>query len=221
MNKTLCVELALTDWTLTEDEILQEAFRAISFNIDTLACLPSYLPNLVNYLHSNQINLQLSALLDWPTGCGLPLSKEKIVIDAVRAGATKIDLVCNSSLVDEGNLKLFKRDVRGAIAAANEQKVPIRIVLSHEHLSLDLVLNVAKCLKASGVDELILRTGQMGETSDELVLGHIIQEKTEIGVTVNIMGVTQEITNLIKKCDIVGIQLNSVGALNRFCRLHS
>lgn len=140
---------------VTEEQIRQLCAEAREHKFGAVCVRVNFVSLCVNELKGS--NVKVAAVAGFPTGLDFTGAKVSETTEAVRLGATEIDMVMNVERMKAGDLSEVYEDIRAVVRAAGE--VPVKVILETCLLTHDEILMASALAKAAGAAFLKTSTG--------------------------------------------------------------
>ncbi len=156
---------AMIDHTLlkpdaTPDQIAQLCFEARKHGFASVCVNPAWVDLCVKLLEGSSV--KVCTVIGFPLGATSPDVKAFEAGDAIRRGASEIDMVVNIGALKARDLELVARDIRGVVLAAHPKGALVKVILETSLLNDEE--KVLGCLlsKEAGADFVKTSTGFSG-----------------------------------------------------------
>ena len=114
-------------------------------------------------------NVPVCTVIGFPHGTTTSATKAFETADAVRNGATEIDMVINISALLSGNYELVEADIRSVVesaaktAAAIGVSASVKVIFETSYLNDELIVKACELTEAAGADYVKTSTGFSSE----------------------------------------------------------
>lgn len=141
----------------TPDQIAQLCFEARKYGFASVCLNPTHVKLAADLLKDSQV--KVCTVIGFPLGATLPEVKAFEALDAIKNGATEIDMVANIGALKARDYTTVAQDIRGVVQVCHARSVLVKVIL--EMALLDEEEKVAGCLlaKESGADFVKTSTG--------------------------------------------------------------
>lgn len=157
-------ELLTTDFD-TEESIVEKCNKAKKYNMRSFMAAPHWLPVLAREFKGTDI--KVGAGVGFPMGLETPKAKGIIAEEAVRLGATSVDMSLNFHALKAGRLDLVEEELRICREVARD--VELKSIIEAPFLSEDEIKLACELLDKYDYDWVKTATGQYLPTTMEQV----------------------------------------------------
>lgn len=140
---------------VTEEQIRQLCAEAKAHGFGAVCVRVNHVALCVNELKGT--NVKVASVVGFHTGLDFTGAKVSETTEAIRLGATEIDMVMNIERMKAGELSEVYEDIRAVVRAAGE--VPVKVILETCLLTRDEILMASALAKAAGAAFLKTSTG--------------------------------------------------------------
>jgi deoxyribose-phosphate aldolase len=143
------------------DEALQHGFAAASIN-------PAWVSYCAKRLEGSGIHV--NATIGFPLGANTAAIKVAEARDAIKNGATELDMVINIGALKSGYADFVEREIAAVVKAA--EGVPVKVILETSLLTTEEKIAVCEMASRSGAAFVKTSTGfaRSGATTDDVAL---------------------------------------------------
>lgn len=163
-----CFDYSVLPKNTTKDDIIRGCTQAKEFNCAAFYCASNFwVPTVVQELEGTGILVGVG--LDFPFGANTPYLKGKETEEAVKLGATSLDIVMNIGALRSGMYDVVKEELRvfKEAAAGNLTKC----ILEVNFLTDDEIKAAAQMVAEAGVDYVKTSSGQFeGPTMEQFLI---------------------------------------------------
>ena len=163
----------------TEVDIRELCDEALACNFATVAVNPAWTSFCAKKLAGSHVGV--TTCIAFPLGASTAQMKVEEARDAVRNGASEVDMVINIGAMKSGDYGLVESDIRAVVDAA--KPVLVKVIL--ETSKLDLEEKIIACALSKAVGAAFVKTstgfGGGGATAEDIALMRRIVGK-EMGV---------------------------------------
>lgn len=159
MNIAQIIDHTLLKATATEEEIKQLCQEAMTYNFKTV-CVPTCYVSLASEL-LRKSSVGITTVVGFPLGNETPQAKAFQTKEAVRSGASDIDMVINVGALKDKKYDYVKQDIEQVVKAAkqtNEETV-VKVILETCYLSKEEIKVACQLAVKAGVDFVKTSTG--------------------------------------------------------------
>lgn len=141
----------------TPDEIAQLCYEARKNEFASVCINPSHVKLAADLLEDSDV--KVCTVIGFPLGATLPEVKAFEALDAIKKGASEIDMVVNIGALRAGDYKTVAQDIRGVAQVCHERGALVKVIL--EMALLTEKEKIAGCLlaKEAGADFVKTSTG--------------------------------------------------------------
>lgn len=180
------IELArMIDHTLlrpdaTEQEILRLCMEARQYGFATVCVNPCYVPICAELLEDSDAGV--CTVIGFPLGANVSAIKAAETIQAVRDGATEVDMVINAGKLKSGHFEYVEADIRDVVEAAHSaaaakpsgaaDRIVIKVIIETALLSDEEKVTACELARSAGADFVKTSTGfaASGATAEDVAL---------------------------------------------------
>lgn len=179
------IDHTLLKATATRAELLALCDEARRFGFATVCVNPSRVAFCAARLAGSGVGV--CTVVGFPLGATTSAAKAAEAAEAVKNGATEVDMVLAIAQLQEGDFTYVRDDIRAVVRACGS--VPVKVILETGYLSREQ--KVVACLLAAEAGAAFVKTstgfGQGGATADDIalmraVVGDACQVKASGGV---------------------------------------
>jgi deoxyribose-phosphate aldolase len=154
------------DSTLNDIKNLCE--EAKENNFGAVCVNPSYVKSAKEYLKGSDV--EICTVIGFPLGATTPEAKAFETEQAIKDGASEIDMVINIGAIKSGDFDLVKRDIEAVIGAAKNNLT--KVILETCYLTDEEIIKACMIIKAAGADFVKTSTGfgSAGATENHISL---------------------------------------------------
>ncbi len=141
----------------TNDQIAQLCFEARKYGFASVCVNPTHVELAATLLKGSDVDV--CTVIGFPLGATLPEVKAFEALDAIKKGATEIDMVVNIGALKAGDYTTVAQDIRGVVQVCHQRNAIVKVIL--EMALLEEEEKVAGCLlsKEAGADFVKTSTG--------------------------------------------------------------
>ena len=177
------LEYVCYDYSLNEIETSQLVASIIKMGIKNIGVFQYSISGLKSILSPD---ISLSCPLDFPYGLSDIKSRNFLVAQACKSGASKIDIVIPSKILTNRKYDKLREDIRSNLAICEEQGVELRYILEYRIFSHGVLAKSCEILKSLGIKTVLPSSGTMiDDINDNLIVCNFLMTKTGIGVICN------------------------------------
>ncbi len=145
---------------VTPDQIAQLCYEARKYGFASVCVNPTHVKMAADLLKGSSV--KVCTVIGFPLGATPPEVKTFETQNALREGATEIDMVINIGALKAGDYEQVARDIRNVVLAAHGSGVLVKVIIETSLLTKEE--KVAACLlaKEAGADFVKTSTGFSG-----------------------------------------------------------
>ncbi|MEQ1949096.1 MAG: deoxyribose-phosphate aldolase [Bryobacteraceae bacterium] len=154
----------------TASDVRKLCAEARQYGFASVCVNPYWVPLVAAELKDNPV--KVCTVVGFPLGATTTASKVSETLEAIRAGATEIDMVQNVGELRAGHLEAVEADIRAVVDAAHAANAIVKVIIETALLTREQ--KVASCMtaKVAGADFVKTSTGfsTAGATAEDIVL---------------------------------------------------
>jgi len=141
----------------TSDQIAQLCYEARKYNFASVCVNPTHVRLAADLLRGSQV--RVCTVIGFPLGATMPEVKSFEALDAIRDGASEIDMVVNIGALKARDYALVARDIQAVVAISHQHGAIVKVII--EAALLDDEEKITACLlsKEAGADFVKTSTG--------------------------------------------------------------
>lgn len=208
------IEYACYDYSLSDEEIKNIVTKVIKYNIDTISTFHNNL-YLIKNLIEKKINI--SCPIDYPYGQSDIKSRNFCLSQAIKAGASTIDMVAPSKYIANRKYDKLREDVKNNLEICQANNIDLRYLLEYRVFNHETLAKTCQILKSFGINTVIPSTGHLiDDINDNIIASKYLSSKSDISVICSgNIWTTKQIENF-KNSGIYGIRLYYLSSLELF-----
>ncbi len=177
-----CIDHTLLKPDAMEKDVIQLCNEAREYNFATVCISPSYVRLAAKHLAGTRV--KVCTVVGFPSGAHLPEIKAMETRQAIRDGASEIDMVINIGALKSGNDDLVYRDIRMVCEACEDGGVISKVIIEAALLSDDEKLRACNLAKKARANFVKTSTGfgPHGATAEDVSLMSRVVQKAGIEV---------------------------------------
>jgi deoxyribose-phosphate aldolase len=154
----------------TREQVTQLCFEARKYNFATVCVNATHTRLCVNLLRGSGVGV--AVVVGFPLGATTPEVKAFEAEQALREGASEIDMVINIGAIKDRNLELAARDVRAVVNAVHSMNGILKVIIETALLTDEEKQIACLIAKESGADFVKTSTGfsTAGATVEDVAL---------------------------------------------------
>tara|TARA_Y100000766_G_C18801144_1_gene553106 strand:+ start:320 stop:1027 length:708 start_codon:yes stop_codon:yes gene_type:complete len=128
----------------TKDIVISKINEAIKSNFACIMIRPEFVSLAQKIIVSNNSNVKVGTVIDFPLGCGSTKQKVEEAQIAINNGADDIDFVCDYNAFKRGSFNKFDKDIiEGTKVGVKNRKI-IKWIIETGALSKQEITNISK-----------------------------------------------------------------------------
>jgi len=144
----------------TADQIAQLCFEARKFNFASVCVNPTHVELCADLLKGTDV--KVCTVIGFPLGATDPKVKAFETEEAIRDGATEIDMVLNIGALKANDLKLVADDIRGVVQVGHAAGAIVKVIIETALLTDEEKVTASLLAKEAGADFVKTSTGFAG-----------------------------------------------------------
>lgn len=179
----------------------KNVFAAIENGLDNIAIPLQFLKELKTYLPS----ISVAIPIDYPLGYSSTKVKEHMIMEAIRAGATKVDYVLNQYFF-RCNFAEMQNEIKTALNICSNYDITLRLFLDANRT--DNLIILSRLYEKLGVKQVFPTLGyHLDDFYDTLLNSKIIENKSSLSVIFNGHSWLDEHIKLVQNAKIFGVRI--------------
>ena len=144
----------------TADQIAQLCFEARKYNFASVCINPTHVELCADLLKGTDV--KVCTVIGFPLGATDPKVKAFEAEEAIRDGATEIDMVINIGALKANDLKLVAQDIRGVVQVGHANQAIVKVIIETTLLTDEEKVTACLLAKEAGADYVKTSTGFAG-----------------------------------------------------------
>lgn len=140
----------------TKDQILKIIKEAKEYHFATVCVNPTWIRLVSEGLKDSGVNV--CAVIGFPLGANTTAAKSFEAKDAIKNGATEVDMVINIGELKDKNYAYVEQDIK-AVVEASKRKALVKVIIETCLLSEDEKVKACELAKKAGADFVKTSTG--------------------------------------------------------------
>jgi len=166
-NISTFIDLTQLSPAASETDIRKVCEEAWIHQFKAICIAPAYVAYAVEMLEFCPVKIEIAAVISFPFGYSTTKSKVFEASDALRNGATELDVVMNTSSFKSMAYLSVREELRQLSELTHENNAILKVIVETAFLdSFDLYTASEICAE-SGADFVVTATGFAGNNSDE------------------------------------------------------
>ncbi|WP_053037060.1 deoxyribose-phosphate aldolase [Staphylococcus haemolyticus] len=158
MNYAKFIDYTLLKPESTRQQIDQIIDEAKEYNFKSICVNPTHVKYAAERL--NDSDVLVCTVIGFPLGATTTATKIFETEDAIKNGATELDMVINIGALKDGRFEDVQKDIEGVVGAANGKTV--KVIIETVLLSDEEKVKASELAKAAGADFVKTSTGFAG-----------------------------------------------------------
>lgn len=158
MNYAKFIDHTLLKPESTRQQIDQIIDEAKEYNFKSICVNPTHVKYAAERL--NDSDVLVCTVISFPLGATTTATKIFETEDAIKNGATELDMVINIGALKDGRFEDVQKDIEGVVGAANGKTV--KVIIETVLLSDEEKVKASELAKAAGADFVKTSTGFAG-----------------------------------------------------------
>lgn len=159
MNYAKFIDHTLLKPESTRQQIDQIIDEAKEYNFKSICVNPTHVKYAAERL--NDSGVLVCTVIGFPLGATTTATKIFETEDAIKNGATELDMVINIGALKDGRFEDVQKDIEGVVGAANGKTV--KVIIETVLLSDEEKVKASELAKAAGADFVKTSTGFAGD----------------------------------------------------------
>ena len=160
MNLAKMIDHTLLKPDATQQEIAQLCFEARKYGFASVCVNPTWVSLCAQLLQGSQV--KVCTVIGFPLGATSSETKAFETENAIRQGATEIDMVINVGALKARDLETVARDIRGVVNAAHARNIIVKVIIETVLLTDEEKTIACLIAKEAGADFVKTSTGFAG-----------------------------------------------------------
>jgi len=144
----------------THDQIAQLCYEARKYNFASVCVNPSHVKLCAELLKGSLA--KVCTVIGFPLGATATDVKVFEAKNAIKEGATEIDMVINIGALKSGDLETVAKDIRSVVLAGHEGNALVKVIIETSLLNHDEKVTACLLSKEAGADYVKTSTGFSG-----------------------------------------------------------
>jgi deoxyribose-phosphate aldolase len=179
----MIIELSYHDLDTKEIDLKNNIIEAAQFRPDYISVF-SYYIKLVKKISQN--SFKIATPIDYPLGISDIKTRQTEVINAIKNGANKLDIVIPTLYIVNRRYDKFREDIQSNLDLCINAGIDITYMLEYRifnHLALTKIANI---VKEHGLQTIYASTGYMlDDIGDNLIASMYLAKKTDMNTIIN------------------------------------
>ncbi|GAA4377020.1 deoxyribose-phosphate aldolase [Hymenobacter koreensis] len=141
----------------TRAQIEQLCSEAVAAGFASVCVPPHYVPVAAAALHSSGV--AVCTVIGFPLGYNTPAAKQAEAEEALRHGATELDMVLNNAAFRSGDFAAVQRDIQQLADICHHQGALLKVIIETALLTPEDIAKACELCAAAGADFVKTSTG--------------------------------------------------------------
>ena len=199
------IDHSLLNPAMTVDEVIAGCELAKKYNVASVCVKPCHVTLAADLLKGTTV--EVGTVVGFPHGGSTTAAKVFEAEDAIRNGATELDMVLNIGELKSGNMDFVRQDIAAVVQAASGKAI-VKVILENAYLTRDEIRQACVLCEEAGADFVKTSTGYApgGATLEDLTL---MRETVSPQVQVKAAGGVRSLEAIL---DVIDVGVTRVGA---------
>ena len=177
-----CIDHTLLRPDATEDDVRKLCEEALQYKFASVCVNPTYISLAASILRGSQVDV--CSVVGFPFGTHSPEIKAMETRQAIRNGATEIDMVINIGALKSGNDDLLFKDIRAVVEACEDGAALSKIIIEAALLNDEEKVKACQIARRARADYVKTSTGfgPGGATAHDVALMREAVKGTKMGI---------------------------------------
>jgi len=191
--------------------VKRNVFEAIEYGAGGISIPSIHFGAIAEYIPDG---VALSCPIDFPDGYLKPKQRIGESINAIKMGATALDLVVNYSLFKNGKELEFIKDIEAHSNLCWGHNVTLRAIVDYRNMNIPEFKQIFKILSQNGVDFAFCSNGRfITDCIDDMVMCMYMKEEFGVETIANSNMYLESHFNQAVDSGIFGIRFNNINAM--------
>jgi deoxyribose-phosphate aldolase len=208
------IEYACYDPTITDEDFKKTLSTLIEkYNIKNIA---TFHTNIIT-IKSLKKNIDISCPIDYPYGILDSKTRIFAISQAIKAGASTIDLVAPAKYISNRKYDKLRDDIKTSLELCEQENIKLRYILEYRTFNHETLSKVCQILKSFNINEVLPSTGQfIDDIYDNIIAAKYLTMKSNISVICNGNIWIQKHIDTLKNANIYGVRVQNLASLELF-----
>lgn len=215
------IDFAIIDTDKNDAEIKSLVGEIISapLKVNSITCSYYYLKIIKSII--NKFEIELSCLIDFPSGISDLQSRKLSVEQAHKAGATCVDIVMPQNLVSNRKYDKIREEMKILTEYCNSNNLKIRYIMEYRVFDHHCLKKLCEILDSFNIREVFPSTGYfLDNLADNLIASVFLYENSkDINIYCTGNSWSDNHFNIIEKTGLYGIRVFSPFALKSLIKI--
>ena len=194
------IEYGYYDFDSNEKETKDNIERAIKYAPATISVLPHYVKTISKIIPDH---IKLGTIIDYPYGLLDYTARELCIKNAIKNGATSIEIVCSNHFLCNRKYDRFRLEIDCIKKICFDNQVDLKYILDYKTFTLPLLQKISEILVSKKLNTVYPSTClALDSISENILVSMMLQKKhPDLNVIVTGQAWTDEHINLILSND--------------------
>ena len=136
------IDHSLLHPAMTDDEVRQGCELARRYEVKAVCVKPSSIAQAKEILKGSSV--AICAVVGFPHGNSMAMSKLRETLEALAAGAHEIDMVINVGKALSGEYEYVKEEIRAVNRACARTASPLKVIFENDFLTDEIIIELCK-----------------------------------------------------------------------------
>jgi deoxyribose-phosphate aldolase len=172
----MIIEYAVHDTSINDTELKAIISNINTYSINTISVLPGSIK--ITKLNAKN-TISVACPIDYPLGTSSTETRLSMVNQAVKNGATIIDIMIPHHLICNRKYDKFRDDVKLMLELCNSLGVKLRYMFEYRVFNYETLYKLAQILSTYGIYDIFPSSGyRLDNLHDNILAGAMIHKKT-------------------------------------------
>jgi deoxyribose-phosphate aldolase len=211
------IEYACYDHSLSDEEIKILITEVAKLGIKNIATYHTNLPLLKNI--AQEYNLEFSCPVDYPYGFSDSKSRSFILNQAIKNGASCIDMIVPSKSILNRKYDKLREDIKTNLEICQSTNTDLRYMLEYRVFNHETLAKACQIFMTMGISTILPSTGQLiDDINDNIIAAKYLASKSGVSVICNGNIWTKKQIENIQNSKTHGIRLHYLASLELFLK---
>lgn len=215
------IDFAITNTDINDTDVKQLIINILKYKVDSITVPYYLLRNLKASIDTN--NTHLSCLIDYPLGISDLKTRRFAVEQAIKAGASSVDITMPQNLAANRKYDKIREDIRAITELCAEHTVQPRYILEYRVFDHHCLKKICEIFDTFNIRHIYPSTGYFIDNLADNILASIFlyQNSKDIDVLCTGNTWTDKHFITIAKSGLFGFRTSSLFALENFVKYDS
>lgn len=212
---TMIIEFQHTDEASSNQEILSLLNDVQKYNfVKKISLLPPYIKYISSKL-SNQDNIQISSIVDFPFGILSTDTKLDIIKQTVNDGAQSVEIVMPSFMINNRQNTKIKKDIEKCYEVCSSNGVSLHYILEYRLYNYNCLSRLVKFLMNFNLNDIYISTGfRLDDIYDHIIaIAMILKQNQDANIICNANIFNKEHLDILELSNLQHFRVQSLNSL--------